>query len=301
MKRTISVFLMSAGLWALDILSAAAPPEEKAVDPPKAGTVLTNSLGMKLAYIPAGKFVMGSPAGEAERTEEELRHEVAITQPFYLGVYEVTQREFNSLMAATVKRGAIFDERRGGGPDHPMENVTWRHAVEFCNVLSRRAEEKQAGRRYRLPTEAEWEYACRAGTTTPFHFGKSLSARQANCNGNAPYGGAEKGPYLRKTEKVGSYKPNAWGLYDMHGNVAEWCSDYYDKDYYSKSPRDDPRGPDKGVVSTDYNDFYRVIRGGCWLDEARGCRSAYRFRAMPHDPYRLIGFRVVCEVPASKP
>ncbi|MBI1913727.1 MAG: formylglycine-generating enzyme family protein [Planctomycetes bacterium] len=302
MKRTLPVVLMGAGVWALGVLSAAGPPEgRKAADAPKAGTVITNSLGMKLAYIPAGKFQMGSPADEPERTDAELRHEVAITQPFYMGIYEVTQREFNPLMAATVKRGAIFDERRGGGPDHPMENVTWRNAVAFCDTLSGLAEEKQAGRRYRLPTEAEWEYACRAGTTTPLHFGKSLSAQQANFNGNSPYGGAEKGPYLRKTAKVGSFKPNAWGLYDMHGNVAEWCADYYDKDYYRKSPREDPKGPDKGVVSTDYNDFYRVIRGGCWLDEARACRSAYRFRAMPHDPYRLIGFRVVCEVPPSKP
>src|SRR5262245_12948783 len=302
MKRTGLLVLVCVGALSLGVLSAAAPPDErKTADPPSAGTVITNSIGMKLAYIPAGKFQMGSPADEAERTEDEVQHEVAIPRPFYIGVYEVTQREFKPLMAAKVKRGAIFDERRGGGPDHPMENVTWRDAVAYCQVLSALPEEKQAGRRYRLPTEAEWEYACRAGTTTPYNSGKSLSARQANFNGQFPYGGAEKGPYLRKTAKVGSFKPNAWGLYDMHGNVAEWCSDYYDKDYYRKSPKEDPRGPAKGVVSTDYNDFFRVIRGGCWLDEARACRSAYRFRAMPHDPYRLIGFRVVCEVPASKP
>src|SRR5262249_30269551 len=161
----------------------------------------------KLAYIPAGKFMMGSPADEAEREDAELRHEVSITRPFYIGVYEVTQREFNQLMGTTVKQRAIFDERRGGGPDHPSENIRWPEAVAFCDKLSKRPEEKQAGRRYRLPTEAEWEYACRAGTTTPFHFGKSLSARQANFNGDFPYGRAEKGPYLRKTEKVGSYKP----------------------------------------------------------------------------------------------
>src|SRR5262249_37406181 len=210
--------------------------------------------------------------------------------------YEVTQAEFKKLMSATVKRGPIFHEGRGGGPDHPMENILWREAEAFCTTLSGMAEEKQARRFYRLPTEAEWEYACRAGTTTPFHQGKSLSAKQANFNGNFPYGDAEKGPYLRQTAKVGSFAPNAWGLYDMHGNVAEWCSDYYDKDYYSKSPRVDPKGRKRGVVPTDYNDFYRVIRGGCWLDEARACRSACRFRAMPHDPYRLIGFRVVCEM-----
>jgi formylglycine-generating enzyme required for sulfatase activity len=287
MKWTARAFLIGAGVLALGILPAADTPESK---------VLTNSIGMKLALIPAGTFLMGSPADEAERDEVEIQHEVTISKPFYLGVYEVTQREFNQLMAATVKRGAIFDTKRGGGPDFPMENITWGEAVAFCNTLSGLPEEKKAGRRYRLPTEAEWEYACRAGTTTPFASGKAFSSKEANCNGNYPYGGADKGPFLSQTAKVGSYAPNAWGLYDMHGNVAEWCADFYDKDYYRKSPKADPRGPEKGVVSTDYQDFYRVIRGGCWLDEARGCRSAYRFRAMPHDPYRLIGFRVVCEV-----
>jgi len=290
MKSSARATLLGVGVLALGVLLAADVPENK---------ILTNSIGMKLAYIPAGKFLMGSPAEEAERNDNEVQHEVTISKPFYMGVHEVTQREFQQLMAQTVKRSAIFTDKRGGGPDHPMENILWKEAVAFCTTLSNLPEEKKAGRRYRLPTEAEWEYACRAGTTTPFAFGKSLSSKQANFNGNFPYGGGEKGPYLDKTAKVGSFQPNAWGLHDMHGNVAEWCSDYYDKDYYSKSPKEDPRGPEKGVLSTDYDDFYRVIRGGCWLDEARGCRSAYRFRAMPHDPYRLIGFRVVCEM--SKP
>jgi formylglycine-generating enzyme required for sulfatase activity len=244
---------------------------------------------------------MGSPADEPDRDEIELQHEVTISKPFYMGVHEVTQREFNLLMGGAVKRPTIFNERRGGSPDHPRENLLWNEAVTFCDKLSQQPEEKKSGRRYRLPTEAEWEYACRAGTTTPFNFGKSLSAKQANFNGNFPYGGVEKGPYVRLTAKVGSYPPNAWGLYDMHGNVAEWCSDYYDRDYYKSSPKVDPKGPEKGVLATDYNDFYRVIRGGCWLDEGRACRSAYRFRAMPHDPYRLIGFRVVCLVESKTP
>src|SRR5262249_6612688 len=155
---------------------------------------------------------------------------VAITKPFFLGVYEVTQGEYAKVMGKTA-RGAIFNQNRGGGPDHPMENVTWYQAVEYCRKLSAQAEERKTGRKYRLPTEAEWEYACRAGTRAAFHFGDSLSAKQANFNGHFPYGGAEKGSYLRKTSKVGSYRPNAWGLYDMHGNVAEWCSDFYDKNY----------------------------------------------------------------------
>ncbi len=261
---------------------------------------ITNSIGMKLTLIPAGKFLMGSPDTEKEREAKEIRHEVTISKPFYMGVYEVTQGQFETVMGkGKPYQRAIFNARRGGGPDHPEENIQWYQAVEFCKKLSDRLEEKRAGRTYRLPTEAEWEYACRAGSTTAFNCGDSLSATQANFNGNFPYGGAAKGPYLQKTAKVGSYKPNAWGLYDMHGNVAEWCADYYDKDSYRTSPKTDPRGPEKGVLPTGYrNDHYRVVRGGCWLDEGRACRSAYRFRAMPHDPYRLIGFRVVCAVAA---
>jgi formylglycine-generating enzyme required for sulfatase activity len=251
---------------------------------------LTNSVGMKLVLIPAGKFTMGSPATEAERNDNEKQHEVEITKPFYLGVYEVTQDQYQKVGGRPPNRS------RFRGPDLPVENVFWNHAVAFCQRLSARPDEKKAGRKYRLPTEAEWEYACRAGSKTPFHYGKSLSSKQANFNGNYPYGKAEKGPYLRQTSKVGSYKPNAWGLYDMHGNVMEWCSDFYDPNYYKNSPKKDPRGPDKGVLSTDYNDFYRVVRGGSWVDEGRGCRSAFRFRAMPHDGYQIVGFRVVCEV-----
>jgi formylglycine-generating enzyme required for sulfatase activity len=263
--------------------------------------VITNSLGMKLALIPAGKFLMGSPKKEKEREDKEVQHEVTISKPFYMGVYEVRQREYTAVKGGGKPRqNSIFNEKRGGSPDHPRENVKWSDAVDFCNRLSARADEKKAGRKYRLPTEAEWEYACRAGTKTVFHYGDTLSSKQANFNGNDPYGGADKGPSIGLTRKVGSYKPNAWGLYDMHGNVAEWCSDYYDKNYYKHSPKVDPKGPAKGVLSTDYKDFYRVVRGGCWLDEGRGCRSAYRFKGMPHDPYRLIGFRVVCEVAKAR-
>jgi formylglycine-generating enzyme required for sulfatase activity len=223
-----------------------------------------------------------------------------------MGVYEVTQGQYAKVLGKSRAEGAKghnrwnygsrFDSKHGGSPDHPVENIFYRHAVEFCKRLTALPDEKKAGRKYRLPTEAEWEYACRAGTTTPFHYGVSLSSKQANFNGLFPYGKADKGPYLRQTARVGSYKPNAWGLYDMHGNVQEWCSDFYDPNYYRTSPKKDPKGPAKGALATDYGDFYRVVRGGSWLDEARGCRSAYRWRAMPHDGYQIVGFRVVCEV-----
>ena len=255
---------------------------------------MTNSIDMQLARIPAGKFTMGSPLSEVERENEEVPHTVEITRPFYMGVYEVCQAEFAAVMGR--REQAIFRSGNGGSDEHPMEDVYWKDAVAFCDGLSARAEEKKAGRLYRLPSEAEWEYACRAGSTTTFSFGDSLSSSQANFNGNYPYGQAKRGPYLRKTAKVGSYQPNRFGLYDMHGNVAEWCADFYDKNYYRDSPREDPLGPPLGVISTDYNRFYLVIRGGSWLDDARGCRSAYRYRAMPRNRYRIIGFRVVCDI-----
>ncbi len=265
--------------------------------------VITNSIGLKLTLIPAGKFLMGSPAKEPERDPEELQHEVVITRPFFMGVYEVTQGEYEKLMGKPKEGGKYNPSNRGAhfgsaGPDHPMEHVSWNQAVEFCKRLSALPAEKKAGRLYRLPTEAEWEYACRAGTKTVFHVGNSLSSKQANFNGLYPFGVEAKGRNLQKTVKVGSFPPNAWGLYDMHGNVSEWCSDWYDPEYYKKSPKEDPKGPASGVLSTGFaNNFYHVVRGGCWLDEARACRAAYRFRLQPTEPYRLVGFRVVCEIP----
>jgi len=289
-----SLYLL--GLGALGLLPLRAQQPAKG---PGGDKVITNSIGMKFALIPAGKFVMGSPAAEAERDPEEVQHEVVIAKPFYMGVYEVTQSQYPQVMPGNPSH---FKGKHGGGPDHPVDQVKWSDAVEFCKRLSNLPAEQKAGRGYRLPTEAEWEYACRAGTTTPFHFGNALSSMQANCNGLYPYGGAAKGPFLEKTVKVGSHAPNAWGLYDMHGNVAEWCSDWYDPDYYKHSPRVDPKGPPKGALSSGFpNEFFRVVRGGCWLDEPRGCRAAYRFRLQQSNAvsYRWVGFRVVCAAPGG--
>ncbi len=259
--------------------------------------IITNSIGMKLTRIPVGPFMMGSPRNEAERDDKEERHEVSITKPFYMGVHEVTQAEYVKVMTGFPK---LRFRPAFKGEDNPIENVEWRLAKIFCERLSSRPEEKSAGHKYRLPTEAEWEYACRAATTTTFHFGDSLSSKQANFNGNYPAGDAAKGKYLRSPTKVGSYRPNAFGLYDMHGNVAEWCADWYDPEYYLDSPDEDPLGPPFGVVPTKFTNFgdknfFVVVRGGSWIDDARACRSAYRFRAMPNTQYRIIGFRVVCE------
>jgi formylglycine-generating enzyme required for sulfatase activity len=176
--------------------------------------------------------------------------------------------------------------------DFPVDSLTWDEAVLFCNKLSALPAEKAARRFYRLPTEAEWEYACRAGakTHTPFSFGKSLSSRQANFDGTQPYGDAERGPSLGRTAKVGSYKPNAWGLYDMHGNVWQWCSDWYARDYYTNCPRTDPPGPEKGTR--------RVSRGGAWYNPARYVRTGERNSNVPSTRNLGYGFRIVA---ASSP
>jgi formylglycine-generating enzyme len=283
-------WLICLSALAPGILFASLPDKSIAQDK---GKMISNAIGMKLAVIPPGKFLMGSPVDEAERDTDEAQHEIVMTKPFYMGVYEVTQREYERVMG---KNPSIYNQKNGGSQEHPVEQVLWGEAVEFCKKLSDLAEEKQAGRVYRLPTEAEWEYACRAGTQTVFHFGNRLSSTQANFNGHFPHGGGDEGPYLQQTAKVGSYQPNRFGLYDMHGNVAEWCSDWYDPDYYSHSAKEDPHGPAKGIVPTGFGDFYHVVRGGSWLDEGRACRAAYRFRFMPSDRYRLVGFRVVCEL-----
>jgi formylglycine-generating enzyme required for sulfatase activity len=173
-----------------------------------------------------------------------------------------------------------------GTDDLPVENVSWEEAQAFLSKLSALAEEKKAGRRYRLPTEAEWEYGCRGGSSTyrTFHFGRSLSSARANFDGRFPYGGAEKGPYLKRTCKVGRHEPNGFGLYDVCGNVDEWCQDWYGENYYARSPNRDPLGPSEGS--------HRVLRGGCWNANGEHCRSADRDMALPGDRNKQLGFRV---------
>jgi formylglycine-generating enzyme required for sulfatase activity len=191
-----------------------------------------------------------------------------------MGATEVTQAQWQKVM------GNNPSEFKGD--QLPVETVSWDQAVEFCKRLSEMPEEKKAGRKYRLPTEAEWEYACRAGTTTPFHFGSQLNGRQANCDGTKPYGTETKGPYLEKTSPVGTYPANAWGLYDMHGNVFEWCSDWNVN--YSSGSVTDPSGPATGSR--------RVFRGGGWGLGANDCRSAHRDVFAPWDRDQILGFRV---------
>ena len=244
---------------------------------------LTNSVGIKLILIPAGTFRMGSaPDQLGARPNEAPVHEVILTQPFYLSVTPVTQVQYRQVMGVNPAR---FQPAAGGGPEHPVESVSWTDAMAFCRALSERDEERVARQQYRLPTEAEWEYACRAGTDTVFAMGDELIASSANFESGADM--------LRRTSKVGAYPANNFGLLDMHGNVWEWCQDWYGEGYYSASPSRDPQGPAEGK--------FRIVRGGCWRSRAGTCRAAYRNALMPHnrDPY--TGFRVVCQQIAEKP
>jgi uncharacterized protein (TIGR02996 family) len=253
---------------------------------------LTNSIGMELVLIPPGTCLMGSPEDEEARSDDEGPvHEVAISRPFYLGVHPVTQEQYQRVMGTNLSH---FQSIPGENTKlFPVEIVSWEDAVAFCEKLSALPQEKQSGHTYRLPSEAEWEYSCRGGASSyrVFHFGNSLSSKQANFNGNYPYGGADKGASLKRPCKVGSYAPNGFGLYDMHGNVWEWCHDWYAQDYYAQSPQENPPGPSEGS--------YRVVRGGSWGGYGSYCRSANRGRFEPADRRRYLGFRVAL-VPSAR-
>jgi formylglycine-generating enzyme required for sulfatase activity/serine/threonine protein kinase len=263
------------------------------VRPPRLKRELVNSLGMTFLAVPAGRFVMGSQPDERHRCADEEQHEVEITSPFYLGAYPVTQQEYERVMGTKPSdfsaTGSFRDRVAGMDTRHfPVDSVSWEDAREFCKRLSELPEEKKHGRAYRLPTEAEWERACRGGTaaSSPFGIGDciSVSSDVMNCDGNYPYGEAAKGTYLMRTCPVGSYRPNALGLFDMHGNIWEWCEDRYGA--YDDTILRDPFGPATGER--------RVLRGGSWNDLAWDCRSACRLRFEPSIRLNYVGFRVLC-------
>ncbi len=237
--------------------------------------------GPLMVVIPAGRFRMGSPANEAERTDYEgPQHEVRIAAPFAMGVYAVTFEDYERFCDDT-KIGKPEDQGWGRG-SRPVINVSWEAARDYCAWLG-----EQTGRAYRLPSEAEWEYACRAGTDTPFHFGPRITTDQANFDGNFTYHGSAKGEFRGQTVPVGSFPPNAFGLYDMHGNVWEWCQDTW-HDSYKGAPSDGSawgRGEKES----------RVVRGGSWRDFPRFCRAAAPRRGPPGARYGFIGFR--CAAP----
>jgi formylglycine-generating enzyme required for sulfatase activity len=228
---------------------------------------------LELVQIPAGVFMMGSPSSESGRDDDEgPRRQVTITQPFLMGVCEVTQAQYEAVMGTSPWSGQTYAK---DNPSHAASYVSWTDAMDFCRKLS-----SKTGREVRLPTEAEWEYACRAGTSTRFSFGDSDSdlGEHAWFDGN----GASRGE--KYAHAVGLKKPNAFGLYDMHGNVWEWCSDWY-QDSYSGLPTQNPKGPNSGT--------YRVLRGGCWYNSPQSCRSAGRIWSTPDNRGNSLGFRVV--------
>jgi len=235
---------------------------------------ITNSIGMKLVLIPKGTFQMGSPIEEEGADDDEAQHQVTISKDYYLGVTEVTQGQYEKVMGTNPSYFQKRVIRKSDSSMYPVEQVSWEDAVEFCKKLSDLPEEKAAGRVYRLPTEAEWEYACRAGSKTAYSFGESSKSLgdyawfYEHSNG--------------QTHPVGEKKANAWGLYDMHGNVWEWCSDWYGD--YPNGAVSDPVGTREGSD--------RVIRGGCWINEAAYCRSAIRGGYDPSIRDDFIGFRL---------
>jgi formylglycine-generating enzyme required for sulfatase activity len=296
-----------------------------AIDPmtPRRDQSVTNSIGMHFAKMPAGEFEMGAPASDnMASTDEFPQHHVRIAHSFLIGIHEVTVGQFRSFVNATKYRTAAQSEPSSGfddktqtfqydqlgfnweslgwkqTDDHPVLNVTWFDAVKFCEWLS-----KKESNAYRLPTEAEWEYACRAGTAERFIFGDSVDTLRTIANvqdkslvekrprfSNSEFSTYLKGPVPWNdgypfSAPVGRFEPNKSGLYDMLGNANEWCADYYQNDYYNVSPPTDPRGPESGKG--------RVIRGGSFLHQPRHCRITQRVAGSPTYHNYITGFRVV--------
>ncbi|MFM6081268.1 MAG: formylglycine-generating enzyme family protein, partial [Dolichospermum sp.] len=247
---------------------------------------LSDGIQLEMVAIPGGTFMMGSPENEEGSTDDERpQHQVTI-KPFCFGKYPITQAQWQAVAKLPqVNKELKPDPSRFKGANRPVERVSWHDAVEFCARLSNHSQ-----RPYRLPSEAEWEYACRAGTTTPFHFGETITTELANYNGNNTYGDGPKGVYREETTEVGSFKiANEFGLYDMHGNVWEWCQDDRHNNYEG-APTDGSAWISNNAKSD------KLLRGGSWYDLPDYCRSAsrnYRDAGFDNNPY---GFRVVCDV-----
>ncbi|WP_414621420.1 SUMF1/EgtB/PvdO family nonheme iron enzyme [Calothrix sp. CCY 0018] len=235
---------------------------------------LGNGVFLEMVKIPGGSFLMGSPKDELERFDREGPQHIVTIPLFFMGKFPVTQLQYQTIM--------------GENPSHfkginkPVECVSWDNAVEFCARISQRT-----GKTYRLPSEAEWEYACRVGTTTPFYFGETITTDLANYDGNYTYGSASKGEFRRQTTDVDSFPANAFGLYDMHGNVLEWCQDFWHENYNGAPFNGD------SCIKAENDNCYRLLRGSSWNCSPRCCRSAYRYRYGHGDSVNVIGFRVV--------
>jgi formylglycine-generating enzyme required for sulfatase activity len=263
---------------------------------------LAEAVALTLVQIPAGKFLMGSPKGELSRSDDEgPQHQVTLGS-FLMAQTPITQAQWRAVAAWQPQGGERWGRQLKPAPSRfqgeqarllegesntdqrPVERVSWFDAIEFCSRLSQRT-----GRTYSLPSEAQWEYACRAGSTTPFHFGETISPELANYNGNHSYANGPQGTYRQQTIEVGSFPANAWGLYDMYGNVWEWCADRWHRSYKG-APTDGSAWLDLKAEE----DIWRLLRGGSWGLNPGYCRSAFRFNSHP-DYLRInVGFRVCC-------
>jgi formylglycine-generating enzyme required for sulfatase activity len=260
-------------------------------------SLATGQTPLAMVYIPPGSFLMGSPENELGRYGVEgPQHLVTFAQPFFMGKYPITQAQWKSVAKfPQVERELNPDPSKFKGDNRPVEQVTWYDAVEFCRRL-----EKATRRPYRLPTEAEWEYAARAGTTTPFHFGESITTDLANYRGtdweykgktySGAYGDGPHGEFREETTEVGSFEvANAFGLYDMHGNVIEWCQDWWHETYEGA-----PVDGSAWLAHEEESEEKRVLRGGSWGGDPEYCRSAGRDGDAPGGVNDVVGFRVVC-------
>lgn len=245
---------------------------------------LGKDIGLDMILIPAGTFLMGSPADELERSDDEGPQHAVSVPTFFMGRYPITQAQWQVVAGfPQISRELDLDPSNFKGDARPVEQVSWYDAIEFCDRLA-----KQTGRSYRLPSEAEWEYACRAGTQTPFCFGKTLTTDIANYDGNYTYNDGPKGEYRQETTLVDQFEiANAFGLCDMHGNVWEWCQDHWHSSY-ADAPTDGSAWFTKNA------DAEHVLRGGSWIRYPGYCRSACRVYNSPVTRYRNIGFRVFC-------
>jgi len=236
--------------------------------------------------------VMGSPEAEPERSDAESPQHTVSLESFLMGRYPVTQAQWRAVAAMPqINRSLEPDPSRFKGANRPVEQVSWYEAVEFCDRLSAHTENPYIKKEYRLPTEAEWEYACRAGTTTPFHFGETISTDLANYDGDSTYANGPQGKARKETTFVDHFGiANAFGLCDLHGNAWEWCQDHWHNGYEG--------APIDGSACLSENEkASRALRGGSWVHTPRHCRSAFRYYNPPDNRYNYVGFRVVCSAP----